>query len=92
MNLANPSIPKKCAGFVAEQMDAEIVLFHPAKNIIIHTNETAALIWQMCDGINTIEKIIEILSGAYPNAHAQIAKEVPETIQKFRVQGVLDGG
>lgn len=84
--------PKKCAGFIAEQSDGEIVLLHPARNIIIHTNETAALVWQMCDGINTIPQIVEILSGAYPDARAQIAKDVPDIIQKLRAQGALDGG
>jgi coenzyme PQQ biosynthesis protein PqqD len=84
--------PKKCAGFLAEQMDGEIVLLHPARNIIIHTNETATLVWQMCDGINTIEQIVDVLSGAYPDARTQIAKDVPEIIQKLRAQGALDGG
>jgi hypothetical protein len=85
-------VPKQCVGFLIEQMDGELVLFHPVRNIIIHTNETAALIWQMCDGQNTVDQIVEVLSGAYPDSRVQIAKEVPETIQKLRVQGALDGG
>lgn len=93
MKLPAPTLsPKQCAGFLVEQMDGEIVLFHPARNVIIHSNETAALIWQMCDGNNTVEDIVNILSGAYPDAAAQIAKDVPETIQKLRAQGALDGG
>lgn len=84
--------PKRCAGFLVEQMDGETVLLHPIKNIIIHANETAALIWQLCDGNNSVDDIVDILSGAFPDAHAQIAKEVPETIQKLRAQGALDGG
>ena len=84
--------PKKCAGFLIEQMDGETVLLHPGKNIIIHANETAALVWQMCDGNNSEEDIVDILSGAYPDARAQIARDVPETIKKLRAQGALDGG
>ena len=86
------SPPKKCTGFLAEQMDGEIVLLHPARNIIIHTNETAALVWQMCDGINTMDQIVEVLGSAYPDDRGQIAKDVPEIIQKLREQGVLDCG
>lgn len=89
---STPLFPKQCAGFLIEKMDGEMVLFHPARNIIIHSNETAALIWQMCDGNNTVQDIVDILSGAYPDARAQIAKDVPETIQKLRAQGALDGG
>ena len=89
---AAPSIPKQCQGFLIEKMDGELVLFHPARNIIIHTNETAALIWQLCDGVKTVDHIVEILSGAYPDSRAQIARDVPETIQQLRKQGALDGG
>ena len=85
-------LPKPVAGFLIEEMDGELVLFHPTRNIIIHTNETAALIWQLCDGINTVDRIVDILSGAYPDARQQIATEVPETIQELRAQGALDGG
>ena len=91
MELQNP-IPKQCDGFLMEEMDGELVLFHPAKNIIIHANETAALVWQMCDGLNTVDQIVSILGDAYPEARPQIEKDVPETIQKLRAQGALDGG
>jgi len=84
--------PKQCDGFLIEEIDGELVLFHPGKNIIIHANETAALVWQMCDGLNTIDQIVSILSSAYPEARAQIQRDVPETIQKLRRQGALDGG
>jgi coenzyme PQQ biosynthesis protein PqqD len=84
--------PKKCDGFLIEEMDGELVLLHPARNVIIYANATAALVWQMCDGNNTVGQIIEILSSAYPNARAEIAQDVPQTIQKLRAQGALDGG
>ncbi len=93
MALFSPTyIPKQCNGFIIEKMDGELVLFHPGRNIIIHTNETAALIWQMCDGINSVDQIVDVLSGAYPDAKAEIARDVPDTIQKLRAQGALDGG
>jgi hypothetical protein len=84
--------PKKCDGFLIEEMDGGVVLLHPGRNIIIHSNETAALIWQLCDGTHTVNEIVGILSGVYPDARLQIAAEVPVTIQKLRAQGALDGG
>lgn len=84
--------PKKCAGFLVEQMDGEVVLMHPGKNIIIHSNETAALVWQLCDGNNSVDDIVELLRSAYPEAREQIEKDVPETVQLLRKQGALDGG
>jgi coenzyme PQQ biosynthesis protein PqqD len=84
--------PKKCAGFLTEQMDGEIVLLHPARNIIIHINETAALVWQLCDGTNSMQQIIEILSTVYPDARVEIAKDVPDIIQKLQEQCALENG
>ena len=83
--------PQKSAGFLAEHLDGEVVLLHPARNIIIHANETAALVWQMCDGLNTVDQIVELLGSAYPDAYEQIAKDVPEIIHELRQQGALDG-
>jgi len=44
---------------------------------------TAALIWQLCDGNNTIDQIVDILSGAYPDAKTQIAKDAPDSPRRF---------
>jgi hypothetical protein len=90
--LPEPAFPKQCKGFLVEHLDGEVVLLHPSRNIIIHSNETAALVWQLCDGVHSVDEIVGILAGAYPDARAQIAAEVPVTIQKLRAQGALDGG
>ncbi len=86
------NFPKQCEGFVIEQLDGEVVLLHPVRNILIHSNQTGALIWQLCDGTRTVEEISDILSAAYPEAGARIAQDVPDTIRKLRAQGALDGG
>jgi len=85
-------LPQKCAGFLIEELDGELVLFHPARNIIIHANGTAALVWQLCDGLNTTEQIVNILSSAYPETRLQIEKDVPAIIQELQEKGVLEGG
>lgn len=83
--------PRKCDGFIIEDVDGVVVLRHTDGSIVIHSNKTAALVWQLCDGVNTTERIIEILSSAFPDARSQIARDVPETIQRLRAQGALDG-
>jgi hypothetical protein len=76
-------------GFQIETLDGEIVLLHPTQNNIIYTNQTGALIWQLCDGQRSITEIVEILSATYPESKAEIAVDVPETIQILIAQGVL---
>lgn len=49
-------------GFQIETLDGEIVLLHPTQNIIIYSNQTGALIWQLCDGQRLVAEIVEIFS------------------------------
>jgi hypothetical protein len=84
------SIPQAVEGFQVEKLDDEIILLHPLRNIIIYSNESAALIWQLCDGLRSVETIIEILSAAYPEARDEICAEVPATLQTLIKQGALE--
>ena len=88
MNLS--SIPKPIEGFQTQELDGEFVLLHPIQNTIIHLNQTGALVWGLCDNLRSVEEIIGILSAAYPDAHKQIAVDVPETIQELIKQGALE--
>lgn len=87
MNLNN--IPKPIEGFQTQELDGEYVLLHPIQNTIIHINQTGTLVWGLCDNLRSVEEIIGILSAAYPDAHEQIAVDVPETIQELVKQGAL---
>jgi pyrroloquinoline quinone biosynthesis protein D len=78
------------AGFQIETLDGEIVLLHPARNIIIYCNQTGALILKLCDGTRTLEEITEILSAAYPEAQADIRADVPTIVQSLISWGALE--
>lgn len=81
--------PAPVDGFQIETLDGEIVLLHPLRNIIIHSNQTGALIWQLCDGVRSVDDIVEILSAAYPEASAEIQLDVPAVIQTLLSRGAL---
>jgi len=84
------SVPKPVEGFQTQTLDGEFVLLHPARNILIHLNQTGALVWQLCDRLRSMDEIIEILSATYPEASEQIAVDVPEIIQKLMQKGALE--
>lgn len=72
-----------------EALDGEIVLLHPARNIILHSNQSGALIWSLCDGQRSVAEIAELLSAAYPESAEDIAVDVPQTIQELLSHGAL---
>ena len=83
-------IPRPIEGFQIETLDDEIVLLHPTRNVIIYSNQTAALIWKLCDGTRTVGEITEILSAVYPEARDEIKIDVSATIQTLTSRGALE--
>lgn len=72
-----------------ETLEGEIVLLHPARNIIIHSNQGGALIWSLCDGQRSVAEIVDILGAAYPESADDIAVDAPQTIQELLSHGAL---
>jgi len=85
-------VPTPVDGYQIETLEGEIVLFHPTRNIIIHGNQTSALIWRLCDGKRTVGEIVDILEAAYPESSEEVQAEVPAAIQKLLRQGALKAG
>lgn len=81
--------PRPAQGFQMETLEGEIVLLHPTRNIIIHSNQGGALIWSLCDGQRSVAEIVDILGAAYPESADDVAVDVPQTIQELLARGAL---
>lgn len=81
--------PRPAPGFQMEALDGEIVLLHPARNLILYSNQGGALIWSLCDGQRSVAEIVELLGAAYPESADDIAVDVPQTIQELLARGAL---
>ncbi len=81
--------PCRNDGFRLEQMDDETLLYHPAGDKILQFNQTASIIWQLCDGQRSVDELIELLQEAYPEAAAEIAGDVEEILQQFAENGCI---
>jgi hypothetical protein len=75
--------PRRQPDFQLELIENELLLFHPTHEKILYCNETASLIWQLCDGRRTVQEITDLLSAAYPEAAEVIAGEVQATLETF---------
>jgi len=75
--------PRRQPDYRLEMIDNELLLFHPTHEKILYCNETASLIWQLCDGQRTVQEITDLLSAAYPEAADVIAGEVQTTLEAF---------
>ena len=73
--------PKAVEGLRMEIMDGETVLYEENSKKMIYLNESATVVFQLCEGQRTIREIIEILTTAYPDASASIAQDVLAVIE-----------
>ena len=91
MNLSHR--PRKNADYYLEQLDDELLLYHLNETKIMYCNQTASLVWHLCDGQRTVEEIIDLLSDAYPESAGTIADDVHAVLRQFVEFGgiALDG-
>lgn len=83
------SKPKRELDYQLEKIDNELLLYHPGKTQIMYCNETASLIWQLCDGQRSVDEIIALLAEAFPEAIDVIAGDVQATLQQFAEHGAI---
>ncbi len=82
--------PRRKPDYCLEAIDNELLLFHPARAQILYCNETASLIWQLCDGQRSSEDIITLLVAAFPQTAEVIAADVVSTLQLFTQHGAIE--
>jgi hypothetical protein len=69
-------VPRRRERYTVEWMDNEALIYRRPANMAIYLNETATVIWHLCDGARTVKEIIDILVDAYPDAAADVRADV----------------
>jgi hypothetical protein len=83
------SRPHRNPDYRLEAIDGELLLFHPERGEIMYCNETASLIWQLCDGGRTTQEIVDLLVDTFPEAAAAIPGDVESTLQELHQHGAI---
>jgi pyrroloquinoline quinone biosynthesis protein D len=82
-------VPKQAFGFFVEEMEGENLLYRLGTHKAIHLNETATLIWKLCDGSRTVQDIVDLLKQEFPDSEADIAVDVREAVELLAGEGAL---
>ena len=86
---SSAKMPLRKPEYRLEKMDNEILLFNPNTSNVLYLNESASVIWQLCDGQHSVEEMIKLLADVYPEAAAAINKDVHETLELFISNGAV---
>ena len=81
-------IPQPNPDFQLEEMDGELLLYHPGKTVTIYLNETASLIWQLCDGNRNTDAIYTLLRESFPEV-GSLEDDIKSTLGDFQHHGAI---
>jgi hypothetical protein len=84
------NIPKRKDDYRLEQLDDELLLYHPSDTKILYLNQSASLVWGLCDGEHSVAEIVHLLSEAYPEAAEGIPGDVQTTLEQFLESGCIE--
>jgi pyrroloquinoline quinone biosynthesis protein D len=79
-------------GLEVEDMGDEVLIYVPGTDRTILLNETAALVWRLCDGRRTVGEISDLLAQAYPESDFAIRQQVRDTLSDFVERGLIETG
>ncbi len=83
MAIEMDAIPAQEPSYRLEMLDGEALLFDPANRHLVHCNETAVLVWSLCDGQRSVQEIVTLLSEAYPEAGAAVSQDTMAVLAQF---------
>lgn len=82
-------IPTPREHFQTERVDDDILLYHPGVSKTIRLNETASIIWKLCDGERTIGEITTLIAASFPDDAHRILEDVQAALQRFADEGAI---
>ncbi len=81
---------KRSSDFELEVLGNDLLLYFPETETIVALNQTGALIWNLCNGKNSIADIVRSLSDAYPDAKESIPGQVEMVIRTLLEKHALE--
>jgi len=77
------SMPIRNEDILEKEVDDGIILYNPNEEKIFSLNNTAAYIWTLCDGKNTVSNIINSLKEDFNNINDGIIDIVKNSIKEM---------
>ncbi len=84
-----PRVPARVQNFSLERLDNEILLYHPGLTKAIQLNETAAIVWELCDGQRSDLEIGALLADAFPDQADEVRRDVEAVLERLAAEGAI---
>lgn len=88
--MADPdSAPIPRAGVYVEELGGEAVVYDRTGRRAIYLNATATLVWKLFDGERTVADISALFAKEYPDAAAEIERDVSDAVDQMTAARVV---
>lgn len=88
-NITQDSKPEPKSNIIAREIEDEMILYNPEEDQVHLLNTTAAAVYDLCDGSNTVKDIIGILRANMPFLAIDIEKDVLQLLSSLSEKGIL---
>jgi hypothetical protein len=82
-------IPKRNDKITEKILDDEIILYNNKTHTIHSLNQTAGLLWTLCNGKMTTMQMIEMLQEKYKGSKKSIEKDVLKTLEEMETNNLI---
>jgi hypothetical protein len=83
------AIPRQKGDYKLADLEGECMLYDGAGGKALYLNDTASVIWKLCDGQRTVESIASLLGDAFPEA-GDLHGDLDETFRFLMDHGALE--
>jgi hypothetical protein len=81
---------KKSGRILYKEIDGAGVLIDPYRRTLIHLNATSLRIWQLLDGNNSCETVIEALRAEFESEDKDLEKDVVSFIKELLKREMIE--
>jgi hypothetical protein len=88
--LKNDIVPRQVTNIEIETFGDGVLLYHQTIREAVYLNNSAAVIWALCDGNNSVADIENILRNAYPEGKDAIQKDIKFTLERLQQNNAIE--
>jgi len=81
--------PVQSPGARIEQRDGRVVVCDADTKVMLALNESAAALWELCDGSTTIDEMVTAICEISSIPDDRVRDDVERTLAEFRRAGLL---
>ena len=90
MSFAADSVPRQASGAAGQRFGGEFVLLGPARGMVRGFNETAARVWELCDGTRTARQVAQQVAVDFETDAEQALEDTLRFLGELVGHGLME--